>query len=98
MTPGFDQGHDAIGTHLAVNAQVLPVVERLEHGIGDAADAQLQGRAIGDQGGYVAGDASLYVGGRDERQFKQRSGRLDHGGDFIDVQEGIAERTGASGR
>ena len=51
---GFHQRDHAIGAHFAVDAQILAVVESFEHGIGNAADAELQGGAIGDQRRDVA--------------------------------------------
>ena len=53
---GLDQVDDGVGEHLGVDAQVLLVLEELEHGLGDAADAELDRRAVLDQGGDVLAD------------------------------------------
>ena len=48
------QLHHAVAEHLAVDAQVVLVAQRLQHGVGDGTDAQLKGGAVGDQRGAVA--------------------------------------------
>jgi hypothetical protein len=37
----FDQGHDPIGTHLAMDTQVAPISQTSQHCIGNATDSQL---------------------------------------------------------
>ena len=89
---GFDQRNHAVREHLAVNAQVAAVAQAMEDRIRNAADADLQRRAVGDQRRDVARDPVLQVGVGFGRQFEQRARRLDHGGEFGDVQEAVAER------
>ena len=70
---GFHQVHDAVGDHLGVDAQVMLVHEALAHGIGDTADAQLDGVAVVDQAGDVSADGALHGSGLGR-------GDLGHGG------------------
>ena len=65
--PGFVQIHHAIGEHLGVDAQVLAVHQEGGDGIGNAADAELQGGAIFDQFGDVTADGLFGLGGRGRR-------------------------------
>ena len=45
----LDQVDDRVGEHLGVDAQVLLVLEELDDRLGDAPDAELDGRAVVDQ-------------------------------------------------
>ena len=60
-TPLHQVDH-AIREHLGVDAQILVIGEGVEHGVGDAADAHLQTRAILDELGAVLADAFFGVG------------------------------------
>ena len=62
MTPACISSHDAVGHHLGVDAQVLVVEQEAEHRFRNAADAGLDGGAIGNQGGHVARDGAVQVG------------------------------------
>ena len=44
----IDEIDDAVGQQLGVDAEVAVVAQRLEHGVGDPADADLQRRPVGD--------------------------------------------------
>mmetsp|Transcript_58999 Transcript_58999/g.93881 ORF Transcript_58999/g.93881 Transcript_58999/m.93881 type:complete len:203 (-) Transcript_58999:756-1364(-) len=44
-----DQVEDAVAEHLSVDAEVLVVVQTLQDGVGNAANAHLQARFIGNQ-------------------------------------------------
>lgn len=46
---GVVQINQAVGKHLGMDAEVLPVVEAGENGVGDSADAHLQGGTVGHQ-------------------------------------------------
>ena len=48
------QFHDAVGEHLAMDAEVFFVGEGLQDGVGDCTDAQLEGGAVGHKGGTMA--------------------------------------------
>ena len=50
------------GDHLGVDAKVLFAHEGLGHGVGDGADAELDGRAVLHQGGDVLADGAVHVG------------------------------------
>ena len=58
---GLDQLDHAVGHHFGVDAQVLVVVQQAEHGFGNAADAGLDGGAIGNQRRHVARDGAVHV-------------------------------------
>ena len=47
---------DAVGDHFGVDPEVLPVAEELDGRVGNAADAELQRRAVFDQAGHVLAD------------------------------------------
>ena len=68
-----DQPNDAVGEHLGVDAQVVAVGQFGQHRVGQPADAQLQGVAVRDQAGHVAGDlACRFVGVVDDGPGEQR--------------------------
>ena len=83
--------HHAVGEHLGVDPEVVPVAERGEHGVGDLADAHLQRGAVGDQRGDVAADLAADVVERLRRALGQRHVHRHELGDTVDVEEGIAE-------
>ena len=53
------QVQQAVRKHLGMHAKVFPIGQGAERGVGDAADAQLQRRAVLDQLGDVLADALL---------------------------------------
>ena len=58
------QFHYAIGEHLAMDAEVFFVGEGLQDGVGDGADAQLQGGAVGHKRGTMLSDGKFHVAWR----------------------------------
>jgi hypothetical protein len=54
---GFHQAHEAVGDDVAMNAEVTAVIEILQGFVWDAAQADLQGRFIVDDGCDIARDA-----------------------------------------
>ena len=59
----LDEVDHPIGEHLGMDAQVTPIGQRLQRGIGNGADAQLQRRPILDQLPYIPTDYSLCLVG-----------------------------------
>ena len=68
---GLDERHDAVGEHLGVDPEIVPVAEPREHGVGDAADPQLQARPVDHEVGHVPGDAVLHLARRPRRPLVQ---------------------------
>ena len=68
----FDERQHAVGEHLGVDTEVLVASELREHGVGDVANADLEGGAVGDKGGDVFADGDVLVAERGELGFEQR--------------------------
>jgi len=64
--PRLDQPHDAVGEHLGVDAEIVPLLEPGEHSVGDPANAELQAGAIFNERGDVRPDSILDVAWRQE--------------------------------
>ena len=62
---GLGDVHEGVHVHLGVHAQVLQVGlgDQGAHGVGHAADAQLQAGAVGDLGDDEVGHGAVHVGG-----------------------------------
>ena len=93
----LDQGHHAVGHGLGVQSEVLVVRERREHGVRNAAHADLERCAVGNELGDVAADAALDLVGHAGRQFDQRFVHFDRGVDLRDVDQRVAVREGHGG-
>jgi hypothetical protein len=52
----FDEFDDVVGDHFGVDAEVFLVLEEAEQRLRNAADAELDGGAVFDEGGDVFGD------------------------------------------
>ena len=59
----LDEVDHPIGKHFGMDPQVMPIGQRLQRGIGNGADAQLQRRPILDQLPYIPTDYSLRLVG-----------------------------------
>ena len=57
-----------------MDAETLLASERVGHGLGNRAEAKLDGRAVGDQAGDVVGDGAVDAPRRPPRQFDRRCG------------------------
>src|ERR1035437_307263 len=90
---GLDQLDDAVGKHLGVDAEVLVVPQQGQRGFGDAADAGLNGGAVGDQSRYVAGDGAVQAGHLVVGVFHQRVRGFDERIHAAHVQKGVPQRT-----
>ena len=90
----LDQVDDAVGDHLGVDAQVLLVLEELQHRLRDAADAELDGRAVLDQRGDVLADLARCLASRLGRRALSMSGASAGHQDVevVDVEEAVAQR------
>lgn len=91
---GLDKIDDAIGTHLAVHAEVFMIAEAAEDRVGDSADAGLEDRAVGDQRRYVGGNAALDLGGGLPGELEERAVGFDDRVYFADVDEALAVGAG----
>ena len=86
--PGLVQLHQAGGEHLRVDAVVAAVTLGEQSGDRgrDAADAGLEGGAVGDEPSGVLGDRPLRVPGRRVRQGERSLVALDQDVDLVDVE------------
>lgn len=94
---GFDEIDDAIGEEFGVDAEVAFVSKRVEYGVGDGTDAELEGGTIGDGVGDVTTDllgdrAGVALGG-----FAQGAIGFDAGVNVGYVDEAVAEGAGHAG-
>ena len=87
---GFHQLDDAVGNHLAVDAQIAVIAQETQGGFGNAADAGLDGAAVGNQLRHAPADGAVHGGHGVRRVLHQRVRGLDQGVGAADVQEGIA--------
>ena len=79
-----------------MHAEVAAVVEPGEHGIGGAADPELDRGAVGDQRRRSAPAIDLVLGQRcPPLDLDQRAVVLDHDGEPIGGHDGVAERVRA---
>ncbi len=62
ITPASDQVHHTIRHHFGVDPQVFVIAQQPQHRFRNAADAGLNGGAIGDQRRHVACDRAMQVG------------------------------------
>ncbi|SOY68552.1 hypothetical protein CBM2589_A90106 [Cupriavidus taiwanensis] len=74
---GFGQHGDAVADRAAVQPQVAAVMQRGHHGLGQVADAHLQGRAVFHPAGDVAGDGLFGRAGSAAFQADGRVARVD---------------------
>ena len=89
---GLDEIDDRVGEHLGVDAEVALVAERERGGGRDAADAQLERGAVGDELGDVLADPPLDVAELADRVLVGRHVDLDGEVDLAHVDEAVAER------
>ena len=75
--------HHAAGEHLAVDAEVVLVGQRAQDGVGDGADAELEGGAVGHERGAVAPDGELHLARGGQLQLLQAVGAGD---DVVDLR------------
>ena len=88
----FDEVDDAVGEQLGVDAEIVVIAQRVEDGVGDGTDADLDRGAIGDALGDVGSDAHVQVAARRRCDLEQRSVDLAPAGDLGDVQLVAPER------
>ena len=91
---GLGDVHEGVHVHLGVHAQVLQVGlgDQGAHGVGHAADAQLQAGAVGDLGDDQVGHGAVHVGGGHGAQLGDLGvGALDHHGHVLDVHLGLMQ-------
>ncbi len=69
-------------------------MEKFGHGLGDAADAALDGAAVFDQPAEIAPDAAEDVAGRGGFDRDYGFVKRNHRVEGIDVDEAVAERAG----
>ncbi len=74
-----------------MNAEVPPVAEEGQHGVGDAADAHLQRGAVLDQAGAELGDPVLLFAAVALVEFERGIGDRDDVGQPGHVDEAVAE-------
>ena len=75
-----------------MEAEVAPVVEQLEDGVGDRADARLDRGAVGDALGDQRGDHGSRSRRERRRQLDERVVGLGVADDLIEVERVLAER------
>jgi len=90
----FHQINHAVGKHLGVDAEVFVGVEGAEHGVGDGADAHLQGRAGVDQLSAVLADGLLHIRKLGTGGFRKGRLDLDPEADLVHVNEPVAVGAG----
>ena len=88
----LDQVDDAVGDHLGVDAEVFLVLQKADHRLRDAADAELNGRAVLHQRGDVFGDLPGRLGDLGGRHFQNRRLRRHQHVNVVDVDEAVAQR------
>ena len=69
---GLDEVDDPVGEQLGVDAEVAVAAEPLQHRVRDAADADLQRRAVGDPLDDRGGDRAVALVGRGGRDLDER--------------------------
>ena len=84
---GLDQIHHAVAEQLGVQAQILLVLQELQHCVRDGADAQLKGVAVLDQASAVFADPRLGLADVVGLQLGQRGGVLY---EIVDLGDGNA--------
>ena len=72
----LEEGHQTVGEHLGVDAEVAVAIERRQDGVGYGADAHLQRRTVVDQRCNITSDGPLEVREGWWRRFEQR--RIDY--------------------
>ena len=93
----LDQRQDAVADHLGVDAEVVLVRELHHHGVGDAAVADLQRRAVVDQVGDIFADGLLHRADLRQPDFDHRLAAFDQRRDLRDVHMAVAEGEGHVG-
>ncbi len=88
--PFVDEIHRAVGEHFGVHAEVALVAQEVQHGIGDAANAKLETRAIRHKIGHVSANLAVQVAHRLLRQFMQRRVEFHGAMKARDMQEVFA--------
>jgi hypothetical protein len=89
----LDQVLHAGGEQLGVDAEVLAVGEAGGDGVGDAADPELERRAVGHVRRDGLADHVVFGGEGATLELDQRLAVLDDRVDLRDVQHGVAERS-----
>ena len=91
MAPDSMRLQGAVGQHLGVQAQVVLVCQGFQDGVGDGADADLEGGAVLDEGADPAADGARHVVRRRVGDLRQRRVVLHHGIDGIGGDEAVAQ-------
>ena len=96
---GLDQVDDGVGEHLGVDAEVLLLLEELDHRVGDAADAHLEGGAVLHERGDVladgrssrSGPSPVGLVGEGVCRLDERLVHRDEDVEVVDVHEAVAQ-------
>lgn len=78
------EAEDAVGDHLGPDPQAEPTAQRGQRRVRYAADAELQGRAVGHQSGDPLADRRRDRSGRPGRRAGERLLCLDREVDVVD--------------
>ena len=87
----FDEVDNPVAEHFSVDAEVFFIFEVFGEGLGDSADAALDGGAVFDEVGDVFADAAHNVVGFRDGDFEDFLVEGDETIDGIDVDEAVAE-------